>query len=217
MTLVRDAHSIAYFDRKCYIVSSGTDSIIEFSPEDGERVFWRANDGGADTIHLNSVLWDDGGCWVTAFGPKLGPLWSSADHGYVLNVLTGERQMTTLYHPHSLVKADGVFYVCESTPMRVRNSAGLDVCIPRGYLRGLAVESGHILVGCTRGRKTSKSTGTLIDNSADPGEPSGEPGLAIYRTGESRVAPEFDCFIDLSEYADEVYDIVATPDGGLFQ
>lgn len=212
LTTVYDGHSLAYFDGRCYIVSSATDSIIEFSPEDGEKVFWRANSVGTDSIHLNAILRDDDGWWVTAFGPKTGPLWSSAEQGYLLNVSTGERRMTALYHPHSVVSSDGTLYLCESSRMRVRSTHGLDVYIPRGYLRGLAVELGCMLVGCTRGRKNSKSTGAVIDNSADPGELCGEPGLAIYRTGKSPKDVEFDSFIGIGEFGDEVYDIVVIPD-----
>jgi hypothetical protein len=208
LTLVRDGHSVIYRDEKCYIVSTGNDSIVEFSPEAGESVFWHANGSHADTIHLNSLLWDDAGFWVSAFGPKGGLLWSTADRGYILNILTGDRLMENLYHPHSLAHAHGVQYFCESSRRRVLSTAGDEVFLPHGYLRGLIVDDGCMLVGVTKGRHRSKSTGAIIDNPADPGTPSCQTGIVVLRrSGVSGSFEERD-YIDLGAHANEIYDIV---------
>lgn len=211
LTLMRDGHSIVHHGGNCYVASTGNDTIIEFSPDTGESIFWQATDGNADTIHVNSLLWDDAGCWVTAFGPKNGPLWRSAEQGYLLNILTGERLMEGVYHPHSLIKADDTYYLCESSRMRIRSTAGHDVSVPRGYLRGLAIENGWMLAGSTKGRRRSKSASGVIDNSADPGISAGECGISVYRMRGPDVPPEPERFIDLSEYADEIYDIIVVP------
>jgi hypothetical protein len=209
LTKVRDGHSVVWKEGRCYLASTGTDTIVEFSPDRGESVFWSGSDTGVDTIHLNSLLWDDSGCWITAFGPKSGPLWKMAASGYVMNVFTGERLMSGLYHPHSIVRdADGTFYMCESSRMKVRSTGIVEIENTRGYLRGLCVTSGYIVVGSTKGRKRSKSTETVVDNSADPGEPAGQPGLSVYRRAPAGI-PSFERFIDLEQYADELYDVVA--------
>ena len=116
---VHDGHGIAYHDGVCYIASSGSDSVVAFSPAAGEKVFWAANDGGKDTLHVNSVLAGDRGCWITAFGPKSDQLWRSANHGYVMNVATGERVVTEIFHPHTLCAADSRMYWCDSSRMTV--------------------------------------------------------------------------------------------------
>ncbi len=94
--------------------------------------------------------------------------------------------------------------------MMVRGAHGYEIHLPRGYLRGLAARNGYLFVGSTKGRNRSKSTGVLIDNAADPGESYGEPGVSVY----NRDTEALDCFIDLSAYADEIYDIlVSCPNG----
>jgi hypothetical protein len=212
LKLVLDPHSIASRDGKLYIVSTGTDSIVEFTPEEGENVFWRASDTGTDTVHLNSLLWHNGGLWITAFGKKAGALWRSAEQGYAVNVLSGARVFGDLYHPHSLMEAGGTTWVCESANMAVRNTQGQQFSAPHGYLRGLALAGGLLCIGSTKGRTRSKSTGTVIGNSADPGQPSGEPGIAVYELGNNGSPPQCRHFIEMSSYADEIYDILPLGD-----
>jgi hypothetical protein len=203
-----DPHSIAAHDGKLYIASTGTDSVIEFTPEQGEKIFWRASDTGTDTVHLNSLLWQNDGLWITAFGRKSGALWRSAEQGYALNILSGARVFGHLHHPHSLIEAGGALWVCESATMTVRNTKGQQIPAPHGYLRGLALADGFLCVGSTKGRTRSKSTGTLIGNSADPGQPAGEPGIGIYELGTNGSLPSCRRFIEMSAYADEIYDIL---------
>lgn len=212
LDLLSDGHGIAIQDGTCYVVSTGTDAILTFAPETGAKVFWEGTGAGTDTLHLNSILMDSRGCWASAFGPKAGPLWKSATEGYVLNVRTGERILSNIFHPHSLCAADGKFYLCESSRMTVRSTTGEALRVPHGYLRGLAISNAHMLVGCTKGRNRSKSTGLSIDNSADPGESAGKCGIAICGLDPFVDGYREESFIDLSAYADEIFDIlVETP------
>jgi Domain of unknown function (DUF4915) len=212
LTLVRDGHSVACRDGKCYIVSTGTDSIVEFAPEHGERVFWSATESGTDTVHLNSLVWHSGSWWVSAFGPKRGPLWRSADQGYLLSLLTGERLLQRLHHPHSSTAVNGAVWVCESARMTLRSSQGHAIPIRRGYIRGLAADGHYFYVGSTKGRNRSKSTGCLIDNPADHGEPSGETGILMFTVNGGGGEGHLESFIDLNAYTDEIYDIVVMPE-----
>jgi Domain of unknown function (DUF4915) len=207
LKLVLDPHSVASHNGKLYIVSTGTDSIVEFTPEEGERVFWRASDTGTDTVHLNSLLWHHGGLWITAFGNKAGALWRSAEQGYARNIVSGANVFGALHHPHSLLENAGTMWVCESATMTVRSTQGQQFTAPHGYLRGLALAGGFLCVGSTKGRTRSKSTGTVIGNSADPGQPVGEPGIAVYEL-ENGGPPQCRRFIEMSAYADEIYDIL---------
>src|SRR5207244_1450590 len=89
LALVQDAHSITVAREMIYLASTGTDSVVGVEPGRGEQVFWRANDFGEDTIHLNSVLCFQGCLYATAFGEKKGERWSTATEGYLLNLSTG--------------------------------------------------------------------------------------------------------------------------------
>jgi len=202
---IRDGHSVCYYRGAAYVVSSGTDQVIRISDDGAVDVFWEASDAGCDTVHLNSVQWHHDQCLVSAFGRRKGQLWRSADEGYVFNVTTGEYVMKPLYHPHSIIFINGDMWVCESSRLAVASNCGVRVVTNWGYLRGLYESDGFLYVGSTVGRSKSKSTGALIDNQADPGLRSGRCGIGVIKLdGKNSRAMEF---IDLSVYADEIYDI----------
>jgi hypothetical protein len=87
----------------------------------------------------------------------------------------------------------------------VASNCGARVETNWGYLRGRCESDGFLYVSSTVGRGKSKSTGPLIDNQADPGLRSGRCGIGVIKLDgkKSRVME----FIDLSVYADEIYDI----------
>lgn len=205
LRLCRNGHSVAWHDGAAFVASTGTDAVIKVTPT-GEERFWRASEAGLDTVHVNSLLWHDGDCYVSAFGPKAGSLWSSAAEGFMLNTRTGIPVVSSIYHPHSLVRSLDRFWFCESSKMTVRSDRGDRLSCTFGYVRGLAVTQKHIFVGSTVGRTRSVSTGVEIANAADPGRPSGRCGVAVY---EPHHPYENVDFIDLTAWGDEVYDIVA--------
>jgi hypothetical protein len=205
---VSGGHSIAVHGSKAYIVCARTDSIVEFEPERGVRCFWRANTGGADTLHMNSALWVDDTLYLSAFGPKAdcGGLWSSAAHGYILDVATGRHIAREIYHPHTIVHYDGQLYWCESAKMAVCNQSGQRLNVGRGYVRGMTIDARHIIVGISRGRNMSVSTGRRIVRSLYRET---ECALLVYRhdtaqLGNSALVSE----ISLADYGDEIYDIL---------
>src|SRR5581483_5589453 len=128
LELVKDGHSVAVRAGKAYIASTGTDTIVEFDPDYGERVYWKANELGHDTIHLNSLFWNQGNLYATAFGPKKGEVWRSADEGYLMNITTEAVIAAPLYHPHSACAVQGCddagIYFCESQRMAVGRADG---------------------------------------------------------------------------------------------
>lgn len=207
LNCVKDAHSITYTGDTFYVASTGSDSVIAFKPGEDERPAWSATTCGVDTVHLNSVLWHAGHLFVGAFGAKAGTLWASADKGFVINTQTGGRLFGPLQHPHSITAASGALWVCESSRGRVHCSDGRIFEFATGYLRGLLLQGDMIYVGSSAGRNYSKSAGYFVGNPADPGAVIGNTGIATYNSTSSLPAPTD--FIDLREYGDEIYDIVA--------
>ncbi len=101
----------------------------------------------------------------------------------------------------------GEIWVCESSRLALINSAGLRIDTSFGYLRGLCRKGNLFYAGSTVGRNKSKSLGITIDNQADPGVRSGICGIVVIDADSTE--PDVVKFIDLSSYADEIYDIVS--------
>jgi hypothetical protein len=205
---VTGGHSIAVSGSKAWVVCARTDSIVEFEPDSGARWYWRANTGGADTLHMNSALWVDDTLYLSAFGPKADPQgpWSSATNGYILDVATGRRIAGPIRHPHTLVDYDGQLYWCESAGMAVCGQSGQRLDVGRGYVRGLVIDAGHVIVGISKGRNMSVSTGRRIVARVFRQT---ECAILVYRhdtvcLANSPLVAE----ISLADYGDEIYDIL---------
>lgn len=210
LRLARLGHSIAVRDDRVYIASTGTDAIVEWEPSHGESIHWSDNSEGRDTIHLNSVLWHQGALFFSAFGKKKGDLWRTADEGYLEQLSPGRKVLAPLFHPHSLTAYGGSLYCCESSRMAVLRGDGDRLFVDGGYVRGLLVQNDTLCVGISRGRRSSKSTGRIVDNPADPGDLTDRCGVLVYHTRDGRPsASSLAGWIDLSEYSDEIYDLLA--------
>ena len=155
---------------------------------------------------MNCLIWHQGQCLISAFGGKKAELWRSADDGYVYNISNGQYLLNNIYHPHSVLIVDDDLWLCESSRIAVVSRSGVRVETPWGYLRGLCRVGSTLYVGSTFGRNKSKSEGVLIDNQADPGVRSGVCGVGLIELDGpcSRVKD----FIDLTDYAEEIYDII---------
>jgi uncharacterized protein DUF4915 len=204
---VFDAHSVQASDTEVLVVSTGTDEIIRVQLDGprvvSEDVIWRMDVGGprSDVHHLNAICSRGGEVLVSGFGRKTSHTWSTATEGFILSVTTGERLATGIGHPHSLIDVDGTLAYCESSTETVR-LLGEDRSrrVP-GYARGLCRVGDRLLVGTSKGRQTSKSTG--LTNRADPGIPAGccavvtitLPSLDIERV------------LHLDDLAFEIYDL----------
>ncbi|HXG08902.1 MAG TPA: DUF4915 domain-containing protein [Gemmataceae bacterium] len=209
LPLLKHAHSIAVAGRKAYIASTGNDSVVEFDPAEGSRVYWRHNRGEEDTIHLNSLVYRDGALYATAFGPKKGLLWSSASGGYLANLDSGHTVISPLYHPHSACALNGEFYFCESSRMAVGRENGQRLAVGLGYTRGLVVTEARLYVGISKGRTESVSTGQKVSNTAVPRLKASRCAVLIYRHNKSDLGKsELLGQVCLEEYGEEIYDIL---------
>ena len=166
MSLVDDAHALTAWNGRLYITSTGTDAVIVFDPDRGERVFWQANDRRKDTIHLNSLAVRQGRMVATAFGPKKSGLWRTADEGYLFGLNDNRNVCYPLFHPHSALATDRGILVCESRRGLILNDQAQTLPAGPGYLRGLAAGRGRLFAGSSMGRTRSRSTGRTLDDAA---------------------------------------------------
>lgn len=210
---VKDGHSLVTKNGKVYIASTGNDSIVEFDPEtEEERVFWKENSFGKDTIHLNSMIWDDDHMIISAFGKKAGDQWMSARNGYLMDIKTGKKIRDSLFHPHTLLKnREGIFF-CESARKKVLSMDGSDsLDIGKGYVRGLLITEEEIAVGISHARRRSKSTGRLnrMDNELMHSFRSG-CGIKVYkRCGKKLKKSRLIRFVNLYPFSSEIYDLIS--------
>ena len=172
-------------------------------------MFYQWGTGNGDTIHLNSLTWRDGECYVTAFGPKSGALWSSAKDGYLMNIASGEKLIKGLHHPHSAIQRGDEFLLCESTRMILHNQLGGKLDFPFGFIRGLAVVGQHLCVGSGKKRTKSKSTGVAVKNSADSSPIAGRCGIGVFEIANwATLEGQLLKFIDLESCGTEIYDLL---------
>lgn len=206
---LRDAHSILADREALYVVSTGTDSVIRYDllPDglSNPVVAWQATSEGRDTHHVNSIALWNGDVVISAFGPKTGATWSTAAAGYIHNLTQNRRVAENIYQPHSLCASNGDLYYCESARGRIYSVSGgcLEV---GGYLRGLAFSAtGQFVVGTSAARKISKSSG-IVNNPADPGEPSGTCTLAAYAVNAGKPLKQAE--LGLASLGSEIYDVL---------
>lgn len=209
-----DAHSICLEENALYVVSAGTDEVVELTLRDAdvvsEQPYWRPDPDGPhrDVHHLNAIHRWQGGLLVSGFGKRSGPQWSSATDGFIVNIATGEYLATGLYQPHSLIEAGEALAYCESSRMAIRLlGSERQVRVP-GYARGLCRIGDKLLAGTSRGRRVSKSTGVLT-NRGDFGPVDGRCCVARL----SIPALEMEQVIELDAYGWEIYDLL--PIGGV--
>lgn len=207
-TSVVDAHSICAVDGELYVVSTGTDEVVRLGLRGAEVVaeetFWRPEPAGphVDLHHLNAIYRWRGELLVSAFGKKSGSQWSSATDGFIVNLCTGERLASGIYHPHSLLDLDDSLAYCESSTMTTRVlDAERSQRLP-GYTRGLCRVGDALLVGTSKGRRVSKSTRALTNR--------GDPGVLEGRCTVARLSAasfEVQQVVDLEPFGWEVYDL----------
>src|SRR4030042_6820095 len=185
---LKDPHSIAVDNNILFIVSTGTDKVLQYKFDWTrkkvffEKVLWKPSNstGTADAHHINSIFMSDNRIYISAFGPKKAEKWSSADDGYIYNVTKNRKEITGIYHPHSVFVKNNSIYYCESSKRNARKNQKELLKLDSGYTRGLYIKGRYLLLGTSSGRKNSKSTG-LVNNPADPGSLEADCKLLVYR------------------------------------
>jgi len=209
---VSDPHSVITIDDQVHVVSTGTDSIENYRVTEEQisylgRTWENINNcapTNTDTLHLNAIYQYDGEIFLTGFGPKASELWSSAKDGFVMNISTGEKTLKGIYHPHSTqVDENKNVYYCESSTRSIYRNSTVIHTFPKGYTRGLSVDSETLSVGLSSGRKQSKSTG-VVNNSADPGDLEQVCKVVIFDKVDMKKVHE----IEFGKLEKEIYDII---------
>ena len=206
---LRDVHSICLHQHRLYLVSTGTDEVIALELDGanivGQTVAWRPIPEAPreDLHHLNTLVSWNGSLIVSGFGEKSGPLWSSATNGFLHDITTGQRLLSGIAQPHSMLPMGGDLLICESLVQSVRTLySGRRVRLD-GYTRGLGIAAGRIAVGVSRGRRRSRSTDQL-NNWGSPGGSGGQCGI-YWLTQEGL---DVEGFTDLGFCSDEIYEIL---------
>jgi GT2 family glycosyltransferase len=204
-----DVHSIWLLDGRLFVVSTGTDEVMELEIRGpqilSETVFWRPDPSGprVDIHHLNGLCESRGRLLVSGFGPKASQLWNSAQDGFILDILDGTVIASSVYHPHSIAALNDTIAYCESSKMSVRVVGDNRHQILPGYTRGLCQNGEKLYVGTSIGRKVSKSA-RVINNPCDPGAPEGQCSISRLSVDGFEVEQT----VDLSAYAREIYDLI---------
>ena len=213
-TEVFDGHSICPGEGGLYVVSTGTDAVVHLEMESGaiqsERVHWRPLPDAprADLHHLNGISRWRGHLVVSGFGRRDGAAWSSAWDGFLMDVVTGEKLVSGVGHPHSVADIGGELAYCQSAAMRVTSVGGAREQRLPGYARGLCRIGDMILAGTSCGRRVSKSTG-LLTNLGDAGDAK-DGRCAIAQLDAATLAIQH--VIDLEPYGREIYDLLPVED-----
>jgi acetolactate synthase-1/2/3 large subunit len=160
-----DAHYLVWDKEHLVISSTGNNSIVWITPA-GEIVRrWRMP-GEDDSWHLNGIYLHDGQLYSCAFGKY--PHYRgykdrlSQGDGFVFELESGRTVAQGLCAPHSPVRVDGLWTVCDSLRNAVVQfdaSTGRKVrqVELRAFTRGLAVTDDYLIVGeSIQRRETSK-------------------------------------------------------------
>jgi hypothetical protein len=212
---VDDEHSLVFENGSLLVVSTGTDSVLEYTVVeiDGNivDVVYKSNVWSSlgsekikDTEHINSISKTSKGIYVSGFGKKETERWKTARDGYVWNITTNEKvTVKPILHPHSVLEYAGDLYFCESATCTVKKNEEKLIFLGNGYVRGLAVSDKYIVVGVSEGRKVSKSLG--VENKVEEVQ-TADCSVHVY----SKDNLEFIRKIDFAGQRNEIYDILST-------
>ena len=203
----KDIHSLLVWGKSLYVVSTGTDQVLSYDILShgltNPTVVWQASKENRDTHHINSIALHNNELFISAFGPKTGSLWSSAQNGYIHNINRDSRLKENIFHPHSLSANNEKLYYCESHKGSFCSLNGEIFTLP-GYTRGVSwLSPTQICIATSIGRKVSRSTG-MVGNPGDPGEVHGLCGITIRDINDK----ENTSSLDLSWFGPETYDVL---------
>ena len=215
LSIAADAHSLAWSQGKMYVASSATDQIIELEMKGAEVVSERpylqsAHGQLSDINHINGLCDSPDGLIMSAFGQRTDPSWASATNGFLMNVMKRERLRTGLQHPHTPFILDGSIVFCESRKTSVETVAGDRRQVLPGYTRGVCRLKDDLLVATSVGRKTSRSTGRVVENPGVVGVVAGGCTINRLKTTDFSLVSTFEAPGEVSE----IYDLLAVDETG---
>jgi len=210
---VKDPHAILVTEENVVITSTGNDRVIKY-PRRGSEIdqssattIWTpsTSKGKKDTHHINSICQKNGDLLISAFGPKAGDLWKSAQEGYVINITSNRPIISPISHPHSLLSAGGHLFYCESRAKAVKKDGRALYQFEHGYTRGLAKIKNTLIIGRSSRRKVSKSTG-IVNAPSGIGEQIVGCSVSLLDLAENKIV----ALIDLSTFHNEIFTVLPT-------
>lgn len=194
---VTRAHSLTSRGSELFVVSTGTDSVVRWTPDQGTEVIWRLTGDKTYTAHMNSIVDHRGQLHVSGFG-AIARETSSHQTGWVINIENEDRLITGITQPHSLLSTGDHFMLVESGASAVIDSNGARLQFPGGYMRGLARTEDELFVGRSRRRHVKKQGG-----GADP-----PAVLALDRERAEQGEIEINSTVKVNRHTREIYDIL---------
>lgn len=209
-----DPHSLAVRDGALHIALTGRNQVVSIRCEDGslageEEVRFTGALGRKDVIHLNSVCFaDEGAMLVSMFGTEPD---AAVRHGALVNATHGTTIRSPLLDPHSLTYlGDGVVAYCESLAgafclLNLRTGT-LRQARLSGYTRGCTFTGRHFIVGSSRRRPKSRSSGSAksMPSSEDPHGNPWQRSSLYFLNPDLSIARR----LDFTPYAPEIFDVV---------
>lgn len=206
-----DAHSIIAYGIGFLVADTGKNRIVHITFDDDskkitETEFWRYNDDGKDTVHVNSMAMMGNKIFVSVFGTKPSNDWQEAKSGKIIDTSTNKVISDNLHHPHSLTAIDETLYWLESGTgiiHKYSEKRGHEIFLKiGGYLRGITSDKKYLFVASSGKRRTSRSTGvpnSTLSNSSN------ESRSWIYRINKKNKKFERK---ELTAYGVEIYDLL---------
>jgi hypothetical protein len=207
----RDVHSMCWSHDRLLVVSTGTDEVVGLSLQGtdvvAESLYWRPveDQTRGDTHHLNGIACSPEGLLVSGFGKRRSDSWSSATSGFIFNATERRTVLDGLEQPHSVAMANSSVWFCESRRMAVRAAADGRSRVLPGYTRGLCSSGSFLFAATSVGRRTSRSTGAIVENSADAGEPTGRCTISCLDRETLSIVRTTEC----ASLGEEIYDLLA--------
>jgi len=165
-----DVHDVLWEDDHCYVVGTSGNEIIKLSRRGDELQRW-VFPGDMDSWHINCLgIWS-GRVVFSAFGDfreHLGYKGRSLEAGFVQDLLSGERLISGLSQPHSLVAFEDRLFLANSEQREIIEVSAdgniLRVKQLDGYTRGIVIIENIIYIGlsCSRNIEVEGVTSATV-------------------------------------------------------
>jgi hypothetical protein len=213
--IAHDIHSLCWLNGNLYVVSSGTDEVVEVRMKGhevlSEEPFLRfaPHLPRGDMHHLNGICVHDRTLVLSGFGPRDGATWSSASDGFVMDIRRREVMAPNLQQPHTPTSYGSHVAFCESRRMNMGlTGRPMRRQLP-GYTRGICVAGDDLFVATSVARTISYSTGSMVANPAPLQEASGRCTITHMHGEDLMMVSAIDVLLPAHEIFDmlPVYDV----------
>ena len=167
---IDDLHDVLIDGESCFVISTQGNEVVEYDAGGVEQRRWTFP-GERDAWHINCLARWNGRLVFSAFADRPGHRAYKEppfDVGFVQDLETGDRPITGLFQPHSLVADGERLLLANSGESEIRAYDRSGVLLRKGcldgYTRGLALQDGVLYVGLSKSRNidTEKMAGAAV-------------------------------------------------------